>query len=180
MYVSASSRVAVEGSEDVISRDFDDFYRAEVAAMVVLATGVLGRRSGADDLVQEGMLEAYRRWDRLGSYDSPRAWVRRVVVQRAVKAAKKADNERNAHLRALSKRPHEDVVESLDPTLRAQLQQLPAQQRAALALHYLEDLPVAEIADLLGVTEGTVKVHLSRGRTRLADALSPTDEQEEV
>jgi RNA polymerase sigma factor (sigma-70 family) len=176
--VGSSSGAAIAGGEVDISRNFDDFYRAEVTGLVVLATGVLGRRSGADDLVQEAMLEAYRRWDRLSTYESPRAWVRRVVVQRAVKAAKKADNERAAHLRALPRRPHEDVVVELDPELRTQLQALPAQQRAVLALHYLEDSPVSEIAEVLGIAEGTVKVHLSRGRTRLAEALAPSEEQE--
>ena len=55
--------------------------------------------------------------------------------------------------------------------VRRALLTLPRQQRAVIALHYLEDRPVAEIAALLGCSEGTVKTHLSRGRAALATAL---------
>jgi RNA polymerase sigma-70 factor (ECF subfamily) len=56
--------------------------------------------------------------------------------------------------------------------------QLPRQQRETIALHYLLDLPITEIARTLGVSEGTVKSRLSRGRTALASALSETDSSE--
>ena len=51
------------------------------------------------------------------------------------------------------------------------VKQLPPMQRAAIALFYLEDRPVAEIADLLGISTSTCTVHLTRGRRRLADLL---------
>ncbi len=53
----------------------------------------------------------------------------------------------------------------------ALVRQLPDRQAAAVALHYLEDRSVAQIADDLGIAEGTVKVHLSRGRAALAESL---------
>jgi DNA-directed RNA polymerase specialized sigma24 family protein len=64
------------------------------------------------------------------------------------------------------------------PDVRAALLALPRQQRAVIALFYLEDRPVAEIATLLGCSEGTVKTHLSRGRAALATRLGEevTDE----
>lgn len=156
--------------------DFDDFYRAEYAGLVALATAVLGRRAGADDLVQDAMVEAYRRWSRLGHYEAPRAWVRRVMVQRATKAARKQRNEADAQLRSVRRRPPSTPQPfELDPGIREALAELPAQQRAAMALHYLEDLSVAHIAELLGVADGTVKAHLARGRLRLAADLGPSD-----
>ena len=57
------------------------------------------------------------------------------------------------------------------PDLRAALLALPPRQRAAIALHSLDDRPVAEIASLLGCSAGTVKTHLSRGREALAKLL---------
>ena len=59
------------------------------------------------------------------------------------------------------------------------LRQLPANQRQALALHYLFDMPVEEIAREAGVPRGTVKSWLSRGRSRLA-ALLPGSRAEEL
>lgn len=154
--------------------DFDEFYRAEFRGLVVLAAAVLGQRAGAEDVAQETMLDAYRRWARIGAYDAPRAWTRKVVVQRGMKVAKKRSNERDAHLRAVgpagstSSSSGTEVVES---DLLVHLRQLPPQQRAAVALHYLEDLSVRDIADVLGVAEGTVKAHLSKGRAALGAAL---------
>jgi RNA polymerase sigma factor (sigma-70 family) len=64
----------------------------------------------------------------------------------------------------------------LDPWLDAALARLPARQRAAVALAYLEDLPVDDIAKALGCAVSTAKTHLARGRDalrRAADAEQP-------
>jgi RNA polymerase sigma factor (sigma-70 family) len=54
------------------------------------------------------------------------------------------------------------------------LAQLPARQRAVLVLRYSSDLPVAEVADILGCTEGTVTSTASRASARLAEILAHT------
>jgi RNA polymerase sigma-70 factor (ECF subfamily) len=164
------------GDDSVPAVSFDDFYRAEYTRMVALCSGILGRRAGADDLVQDAMVEAYRRWDRLSSYDLPSAWVRRVVVQRAAKAARKRHHELDAHQRVAALPAQQLPEGELDPELRAALVALPVQQRTVMALHYLQDLSVADIAGELGIAEGTVKTHLSRGRLRLAERLEPAPE----
>ncbi|MGB3410462.1 MAG: SigE family RNA polymerase sigma factor [Microthrixaceae bacterium] len=152
---------------------FDEFYRAEFAGFVGLTTGLIGRRAGAEDLVQEAMIELYRRWDRVGAYDSPRGWVRRVIVQRAQKVAKKRSNERVAHLRAAPLHEgNRSTSDLIDEDLLDGLRGLPHQQRVAVVLHYLEDCSVKQLADEMGLAEGTVKVHLFRGRTALAEVLS--------
>ena len=160
--------------DDAVVEDFDAFYRRSFAGLVVLAVAVTGQRAGAEDVVQDAMLDAHRRWDRVGAYDAPRSWARRVVIQRAMKVSRKRANERRSHLRAVA--GHDGVATTergLDPELLAALRALAPQQRAVLALHYLEDLSVRDTADLLGIAEGTVKVHLSRGRAALAAQLSP-------
>jgi hypothetical protein len=57
----AAEVVIGTGDDPVPAASFDDFYRAEYARMVALCAGILGRRAGADDLVQDAMVEAYRR-----------------------------------------------------------------------------------------------------------------------
>ena len=59
--------------------------------------------------------------------------------------------------------PRKDVLDAV--------RSLPAQQRAAVVLHYFEDRPVAEIADVLGCAPATARVHLHKARTRLAALL---------
>lgn len=150
--------------------DYGDFYRRELPAMAALAAAVTGSHAAAEDIAQEALVRAYRRWDTVGGYDKPGAWLRRVTINLALSARKRASSELKARLRlgpepALSPAPtvHDDVW--------AAVRRLPGQQRAAVALHYLEDRPVAEIAEILDIAENTAKVHLHRGRTRLAELL---------
>jgi RNA polymerase sigma-70 factor (ECF subfamily) len=55
--------------------------------------------------------------------------------------------------------------------VRAAVLELPIRQRAVVVLHYLDDLPVSEVAAVLGCSEGTVKTHLHRARRSLATTL---------
>ena len=154
--------------------EFDGFYRAEFRGLVVLAAAVLGQRAGAEDVVQEAILDAYRRWDRVGGYEAPRAWARKVVVQRGIEVAKNRSNERHAHLRAAARvgaGATSAAATSIDPSLLVHLRALPPQQRAAVALHYLEDMSIKDIAALLGLAEGTVKAHLFKARASLSAAI---------
>lgn len=155
--------------------EFDEFYRSEFSRMVAVAVSVVGRRDTAEDIVQDAMVDAHRRWDRIGGYDRPRVWLRRVVIQRAMKVARKRRNERNAHLRSLAERPTDDAAHRPSDDLLAAVADLPPQQRAAIALHYLDDASVADIAATIGISTGTVKTHLSRGRAALARRLDEGD-----
>ena len=77
--VAESGPVAVESSET-----FEDFYEREFRAVVGLAYALSGSRSGAEDIAQEAFLVAHRDWDRVGTYDRPDVWVRRVVANLSV------------------------------------------------------------------------------------------------
>ena len=59
----------------------------------------------------------------------------------------------------------------------AEVRQLPRRQAQVIALHYMYDLSVADVAATLGCAEGTVKVHLSRGRAALAPRLNRSHEE---
>lgn len=151
---------------------YREFYDRELPAMVALAAAVTGSHLMAEDIAQDALIEAYRRWVTISSYDKPGAWLRRVTINRALSTRRRATAELRARPRlgaarapALSPAPtnHDDVW--------AAVRALPGQQRAAVALHYLEDRPVAEIAEILGCAEGTAKVHLHRGRAALAEKL---------
>ena len=153
-----------------MGRDFEEFYRSTFPSMVVLAVAVTAQRAGAEDIVQDAMVDAHRRWDRIAGYDSPRAWVRRVVVQRSMKALRKRSNELDAARRSV-RGEVEPPDAGIDPLLRQALLELPDQQRAVIALHYLEDMSVADTARALGISDGSVKTQLARGRSRLSQLL---------
>src|SRR5262245_50519003 len=66
------------------SETFEEFSAREFRAVVGLAYALSGSRSGSEDLAQEAFLAAHRSWDRIGGFDQPGAWVRRVVANLAV------------------------------------------------------------------------------------------------
>jgi RNA polymerase sigma factor (sigma-70 family) len=101
-----------------------------------------------------------------------------VLVNLATSRGRRLTAEAKAMVRLRGNRPVEPTarVESLE--LWAELRKLPPRQAQALALFYVEDLSIADIASLLECPEGTVKAQLHRGRTTLARALGEVVEEE--
>ena len=168
---AATSPSAAELAPDALplaaTATFEGFYRRELPGLVALAAALAGP-AAADDIAQEAMLAAYRRWDTVSRLDLPVAWVRRVCANTAVSLLRRRGAEARAVLR-LGARPQRVVELAPDPdAFWAEVRRLPRRQAQAVALAYVHDLGVAEIAATLGVAEGTVKTHLSRGRAALA------------
>lgn len=151
---------------------FDQFYNRVFPKMVNIAHATSGSRMAAEDLAQEAMVIAYRQWSEVGSLDKPEAWVRRVVLRRAASAF----HRRRAELRALvrlaplTSEPPAPLNEESDRFWRA-VRRLPNRQAAAITLHYLEQLSITEISEVMDCAPNTVKVHLHRGRKALAEVL---------
>ncbi len=151
---------------------FDDFYRTEFGPLTGVAAAVSGDRSIAEDLAQEALRRAHDRWDRVGALDKPGAWARRVTINLALSARRRRTIDLKARLKLGARRErtlaepgeiHDDVWQAVA--------ELPGNQRVAIALHYLEDRSVEEIAEILECAPGTARVHLHRGRTALRESL---------
>ena len=143
--------------------DFTAFVRARGHALTRTAFLLSGDQALAEDTVQAALARAYVRWSRVRRADSPEAYVRRMVV--------------NQHISSWRARRHHEVAQAdvpdsvlADPTqqvatrlvLHQAVRRLPAKQRAAVVLRYYEDLPDAEIADILGCSAATVRSQISR------------------
>jgi len=163
---------------DAVDRDFDGFYRDEFRGVVGLAYALSGSRSGAEDMAQDAFLAAHRSWDRIGRYDQPETWVRRVVANLAVSAFRRRIAEAKALARFAARR-QAYVVElpAEDAAFWGAVRALPRRQAQAIALHYLEDRSVADIARILDCAEGTVKAHLFKGRQALSHKLGAREEE---
>jgi len=149
---------------------FEVFFRREFPKMVALACAVSGSRIAAEDIAQEAMLEANKHWDTIGRYDKPGAWLRRVTIQKASKRLRRTRLETAVLLRL---RPSDEIPPgptAVEDVFNA-IKRLPQRQRAAVALHYLDGYPVAEVARILECAEGTAKAHLHKARSALATAL---------
>ena len=159
-------------------RSFEDFYAREYPAVVGLAYALSGSRSGAEDLAQEAFFAAYRNWSRISGYEDPGAWVRRVVANRSVSAFRRRIAEARALARlALGERTALPDLGAGDAEFWRAVRALPRRQAQVIALFYLEDRPVAEVAEVLDITPGTVKRHLHNGRLTLARRLQEVAEE---
>lgn len=157
---------------------FESFYQREFRSVVGLAYALSGSRWAAEDLAQEAFVAAHRTWDRIGEYESPGAWVRRVVANMAVSLYRKRASEARAMARiAVHRQEALPALDAEDNEFWAAVRALPKRQAQAIALYYLEDRPVAEVADILDCSPATARVHLHKGRIRLAERLrmSPGD-----
>ena len=155
---------------------FDAFYRRQYPALVALARALTGRSALAEDLAQESMMVALRRWDEIALVDHPEAWVRRVCANLATSSFRRRQAEVRALLRLGGRRQESVELSPATEEFWAHVRQLPHRQAQSVALHYVLDLSVEDVAATLGVTTGTVKVHLSRARESLALRLGEAGE----
>jgi RNA polymerase sigma-70 factor (ECF subfamily) len=155
--------------EDV--EPFEGFYRREYPRIAALAR-VLTGPVGAEDHAQEAMLVAYRRWREVGQMGDPAMWVRRVCANIATSQLRRRGAEARAMLRLRGRRQEPILPEPIDEDFWSAVRRLPRRQAQVVALHYLFDLSVADVAATLQMSEGTAKTHLSRARASLAETFS--------
>ena len=152
--------------------EYEWVFRSNYPSVLRTTFVILHDRGRAEEVTQDAFLRLYERWGGVVRIDNPAAWVRKVAARAAVRQAKQArvrEAAQEGEITAWDHLPDVDLVRAVAS--------LAPQQRAAVALFYLEDLPVEEVAHLLGVSTSTVKQHLHRARTRLAALLSDAPEE---
>lgn len=148
--------------------DYSVFFRREYTVVARTVNLVVHDEGRAEELTQDAFVQLLRHWKRVSAYDRPDAWVRRVAVRLAIKhVTRERLRARLEFQSAVPTLPPSGELGLLD-TLRA----LSAPQRAAIVLHYYEDLPVDEVARLMGCSQNTAKSHLRRGRDRMRTLLN--------
>jgi RNA polymerase sigma-70 factor (ECF subfamily) len=154
---------------------FDELYASTSQRLLRYGYALTGDLTEAQDVVQETYVRAWRHWRQVAAHPAPEAWLRLTASRLATDRYRRLAGLRRAVTRTgptpPTGPPSDDAV-----LLATALRRVPADQRRALALHYLLDLPVAEIARELDVPVGTVKSWLSRGRIALAAQLDSRTE----
>lgn len=160
------------GQEPHAAENFDRFYQREYPRMVEFAYALSGNRWAAEDLAQDGFLAAHLKWEQISTYDRPGAWVRRVVGNLATSHLRRRIVEARALIKlAVARRDSFPELTGPSHEFWAAVRSLPRRQAQTIALHYVFDLPVSEIAEVLEVAEGTVMAHLHKARASLARRL---------
>lgn len=158
---------------------FDSFVRARGEYFLRVAVLLTGSRTEAEDLLQASLVRLYRAWPRLTAGDpesAPDAYLRKILVNTR-RSWWRTKWRRETPTAELPEQP--DPASGIDPAdsytagalVRSALAALPRQQRMVLLLRYLEDLPSASVAELLGISEGSVKTHAYRGLRALRASL---------
>ncbi|WDZ85063.1 SigE family RNA polymerase sigma factor [Micromonospora cathayae] len=149
---------------DASEQEYTEYVTARLPALHRLAYALCGNADEADDLVQEAVTRLYQRWARVSRAERVDAYVRTVVVRLFI------DGRRRGWWRVrLSAAPPDPPPVPADPgvedrtVLRTALGRVPPRQRAVLVLRFLHDLPVEEVAEILGCSSGTVKSQTAHG-----------------
>lgn len=164
-----------DGSTDRASEDgFADFARARWGRLVRLAYSLTLDLGRAEDLVQESLAKLWFQWPKVRD-GAPEAYVRRTIVNGAISASRRrwrAEDPRWDLPDLPDPRAESDSVDERD-WIRRELAALTVLQRAVVVLRYAEDLSEKHVAELLGISAGSVKTHAFRGLARLRGAAHP-------
>jgi RNA polymerase sigma factor (sigma-70 family) len=151
----------------------EELYTTHAQGAVRLAYLLVGDLETAQDIAQEAFLRAFGRFADMRKPDSFTSYLRATIVNLARNHFKRRRVER-LYLDRLRTRPAESVappnIEQREVVAQALLQ-VPERQRAALVLHYYEDLSEYQVAELLGVSEQAARSLVARGRKTLRQHL---------
>ncbi|GGM76852.1 SigE family RNA polymerase sigma factor [Dactylosporangium sucinum] len=153
--------------------EFSEYFAGRVGGLRRVAYALCGDWHTADDLVQTTFVKVYQHWRRTRP-ESLDAYTRRILVNAFL------SHRRDRRRETVVAEPPDAAVDAAEPGghegLGRALQALPARQRAVVVLRHLEDLSVAEVAELLGMAEGTVRSQTARAVDALRRTLAPTKE----
>jgi RNA polymerase sigma-70 factor, ECF subfamily len=171
-YLGVSAESSAKPKLPVRVMTFDAFYQCERSALLAMALLVSGDPSRAEDLVHDVFEAVYRDWERVAQRENPSAWVRRMLLNKSVSAFRRS----RAEVRALTRfrvdtRVHFPNVTGDLERMWLEVRRLPKRQFQVVALRYVGDLSLGEIASVLGCSYESVRTHMRRARITLAKRL---------
>ncbi len=154
-----------------LTASFEDFYRDEYPGLVAVAAALTGSKDSSEDLVQDTMVKSFVRWPQISRMERPGGWAHHVLVNACRSWFRRRRTEsrflaRQRRVEANTPGPTADAL-----AFWAVVRRLPERHRQVMVLHYAGDRPVAEVASILAVPEGTVRSDLIRARAALAQLL---------
>lgn len=160
------------GVMDVAERTDEELYATHAAGVVRFASTLVGH-ADAPDVTADAFVKVTASPVWADARDPRALWMRAVVFEartwRRANARRRAREHRAAPVSANVAGPE---PEPGDPRISAALEQLPVQQRAVVVLTYWLDLAPAGAAEVLGVSQGTVRKQLARARARIREELT--------
>lgn len=156
--------------------EFDAWYLREHPRVVSTVAAVTGRPGVAAEAADEAFTRACERWARVRAMASPGGWVTAVALNDARRRLRRSGHERRLLVWVAATAPAEAAPPAWSPEVWEALAGLPPREREAVALRYVADLPVAEVASIMGIAPGTAASTLHSARARLARVLATDDD----
>ncbi len=183
-----SEQILLAQARDGNTQSFEQLMRANSAAVYRHALRMVGNTADAEDLTQEAFIRLHRSLSSFRGESSVATWLYRTVSRLALDQLRREKIKR-AFFIGRNKEEEDDPVEQVaDSAPSAQqlllqqeqqqgllklMQKLSPRQRAVFSLRHFEEMPLKEIAEVLGLESGTVKTHLHRAVSLLRSELMP-------
>jgi RNA polymerase sigma-70 factor (sigma-E family) len=164
----------VSGGPEERDAAFVEYVAARQAHLRRIAYAVCGDWHRADDVLQTALTKLYLAWPRLRDDTSPDAYVRRIIVRTDIDDRRRPWRRERSGLDGHERPARPGLPVEERSALFEALQALPPMQRRTVVLRYWLGLSVQETARELGISEGTVKSHASRGLASLQRVLAGT------
>ncbi|TDC64369.1 RNA polymerase sigma factor SigM [Streptomyces hainanensis] len=184
----ATDGPTVDSDDELLARHaagdpdaFSELVRRHRDRLWAVALRTLGDREEAADALQDALVSAYRAAHTFRGQAAVTTWLHRITVNACLDRIRRANSRKTAPMPEPERledllEPHESAAapaerQDLRRELRLALDELPAEQRAALVLVDMQGYPVAEAARILNTPVGTIKSRCARGRARLLPLL---------
>ncbi len=151
---------------------FREFVAARQGTLFRAAVLLTGHRQDAEDLLQTALAKLAAHWPQIQRTGSPDAYVRKIMYHQRISWWRRRRHLREYAVDALPDvGDHRDLAgdSALRLALARTLGQLTPKQRAVIVLRYYEDLPEAQVAEILGISVGTVRSQAHRTLARLRE-----------
>lgn len=157
-----------DASADQTREVVDALFRRHYLALLRLAVVMTGSREPAEDAVQDAFAALYRNWSSLRDGRDAETYLRSAVLNRCRSWVRRQVTQKAARPLMLVREQHEgpeDTIVSRDEvgSLVAVMRTLARRQREVLACRFVLEMSIAETAELLNLSEGSVKTHAHRG-----------------
>lgn len=167
----------MEDSGDAAAHGIERFLSERGSGLLRAAWLLTGDDHHAEDLLQTALVKSLGKYDALGNDHKFESYLRTAIYRTFVSWWRR----KSWSSETVSEHVPEQVADSAPTGVRLDvlraLDTLPRMQRAVLSLRYLDDRPIAEVAHVLGISEGTVKKYAHRGCTALRGSVHLTDEE---
>lgn len=178
--MKAENTSLVEAAQGGSLAAFERLFRTHERRIYSLALHMIGEPSAAEDIAQDAFVRAWENLQHLRHEKAFGGWLRRIALNliwdhiRSRPPVDELEDEQAENLAAPEERPEARLAgRALARQVQQAVMALPEHQRVVLAMYYWEDMPVNDIAAVLGIARGTVISRLARGREALRRRLNP-------